>query len=259
MFDEEGFCLFHTQTADMFGDAAAIILIGNFVKMGFADLKMAAQVGDADLFRKMRTDIFVDLDRQFFALYNSHPLQTQIGGHSLHDVGDGENVVFGNQRAGEAGGLKSSCVDAVGGAVFLYGIPAFLVAFVGKYVAEEQIADHDVAKRKRRNAFCQSGVTTIGKGVAAACGHLAGMGIAACACRCGRRVSADDAAAGRDMFRISGQLMESVVEYRDPQFGDVMKILQQGIQFGKIKGRNHNNLHADLSGGALSVFGINKL
>lgn len=243
MLGEKRFRLFYAQMPDMFGDAAAVILIGNFIEICFPDTEAAAQVRDADIFGKVGADIFVDPDRQFFSPYDRHAFQTQIGSHSLHDMGDGGNIIFGDERTGKAGGFQGVRVDAVGGAFFPDDPVPFLMTGVGKYVAEKKITDYDIAKRKGRDAFGQSGMAAVSVGQTAACGHLAGFCVAAGACCCGIRVSPYDLAAGRDMLRVGGQFMEGIVEDGDPQSGNPVKILQQGIQFGKIKGGNHESLH----------------
>ena len=104
MLGEKRFRLLYAQISDMFGDAAAIVLVGNFVETGFSDLKMAAQVGDADLLCKVRADIFVDPNRQLFPLDDGHPFQTEVGGYGLHDVGDRGDIVFRDNGTGKTGG-----------------------------------------------------------------------------------------------------------------------------------------------------------
>ena len=96
-------------------------------------------------------------------------------------------------------------------------------------MVEEQIADHDVAQSERRDALCQSRMASVCVGAAGVGGCLAGMGITACALGGCPGIGSYNLAAGRNVLRVSGQLPERVVKDGDPDSGDVVKVLQQGI------------------------------
>ncbi len=190
---------------------------------------MAADIKHADIFRVMRANIFVDLDRKLLAAQDSHAFQAEISGHSLHDLRGGYDIVFRYDRTLLAGDLQGIHIDVVRRTFSLDVRPTCLVRGVRKYVAEEQIADHDVAEVKGDNALGEAGMTLVGiRGALMGC-FFAGAGVAGSALLCGVRVGADDLAYGRNLLRVGGKLMEGIVENGDADSCDIVKVPEKGV------------------------------
>ena len=101
--NQQVFRLFNAQVADVGGDADTIVLAGDFVERGFPDFKMLADAPRVNFFRVMRHDVLVNLGGQFLLSQNRHPLQAEVGGDRLQNVGGGLDVIGGNQGTFVAG------------------------------------------------------------------------------------------------------------------------------------------------------------
>lgn len=79
------------------------------------------------------------------------------------------------------------------------------------------------------DAFGKPGMALIGVRGALPGGFFTGMGVAEGALLGSVGVGPYDLAEGRNMLRVSGQLMEGVVENGDADSGNVVKVPQKGI------------------------------
>lgn len=127
-------------------DSHSVILLRNLVELCLSDAELPCQLCRIQFFREMRLDVFIDLHRQFLLAEAHHPLHAQIGGHCLHDMGGGGDIVFRDKGLLHAGGFQLKGIDMVALTEFPNLLPAFLMRGIGEDMAEEQVADDDISQ-----------------------------------------------------------------------------------------------------------------
>lgn len=230
----------------MLGDAAAVTLLGDLVEPGFSDGKDGAEAFAVYRLGQMGGNVVVDLHRQILVAQSNHPLQAQIAGHSLEEVGGGTDIVRAHGGEPFAGSLQFPGVHREKAAFFRDFLPARFVVGVGEDVAEEQVSNHDVAQMDRRDRLRQSCVALVNVGVMHGGSSAAGFLVAADAALLRPLILPDQAAEFGPSIRVGGDLVEIFIEDRDADVGNSIEIPQQGGQFFQIEGGYHGGLLSNM-------------
>lgn len=96
--------------------------------------------------------------------------------------------------------------------------PSLFMGGIGKHMAEEQVADHDVSQIQGSNALGKSCMAAVGIERAAAGGNFAGPGVAAFAFLPAFFIGADNLTERSDLCRAGGKFLEGIVEDGDANF-----------------------------------------
>ncbi len=94
-------------------DSHPVVLFCDLIELCLSDTELPGETCGVQLFCKMGLDVFVDLHRKLLPAQSHHPLHAQTGGHRLHDMGSGGDIVFCDDGLLQTGCLQCILINAV--------------------------------------------------------------------------------------------------------------------------------------------------